>query len=74
MPPQPFNGLDNFAQRVSNAVEPEDLRDIAVLIFREMAMRRSRTREEQTGFENATEYELHLTMYKTLNEMVHRMY
>jgi len=69
----PFSRKD-FEQRVVNAALPEDLRDIAVLIFNEMAMRRSGIRVEATGFENLTDYELHQVMYRTLNQMVHRMY
>ncbi|KAF9786097.1 hypothetical protein BJ322DRAFT_1020214 [Thelephora terrestris] len=69
----PFSRSD-FEKRVTAPILPEDLRDIAVLIFREMAMRRSQIREEQTGFENLTDEELHQVMYRTLNRMVTRMY
>ena len=63
----PFS-LDNHDLRVTNAVLPEELRNITVvLIFRELAMR-------CTGFETATNEELHLALYRAVNEMVHRMY
>lgn len=39
-----------------------------------MAMWRSQTREEQTGFEHLTNYQLHQAMYRMLNQMVTRMY
>lgn len=68
--------LDDHEYRVTHAVLPEDLRDIICLIFHEMAMRRrgSRFRVEETGFETATNRELHLAFYRTANQMVRRMY
>jgi len=69
----PFS-LNNHEHRVTQAAQPEDLRDILCDIFHEMAMRRTGSRYEETSFEAATDYELHLAFYRTVNEMVHRMY
>lgn len=69
----PFS-RSHFEKRVTDAVLPEDLQDITLLIFHEMAMWRSQTREEQTRFEHLTDYQLHQAMYQTLNQMVTRMY
>lgn len=68
-----FN-LDQHALRVTNAVEPEELRNITVFIFRELAMRRAGSRVEATGFEDANFDELHQALYYVLNEMVHRIH
>ena len=68
----PFS-LDNHNNRVTNAATPEELRDIVVRIFREMAIRRAGYEDEITGFGEATDYELHLALYRTVNEMVMRM-
>ena len=66
--------LDNHAHRVTQAVQPEELRDILGLIFREISMRNTGSRVERTGFEAATNYELQLAFYHTANEMVRRMH
>jgi hypothetical protein len=70
---QPFS-LDQPAQRVNNAVQPEDVRDIAVSIFHKMVFRRTHFRFEDTGFEWTSDHELHLAFYHTVNEMVIRMH
>ena len=62
----------NFETTVTQATDPEQLRDILVLLFREVAMRYSRNRVERTGFEDLTEEELHLAFYRTANEMIIR--
>jgi len=67
----PFS-LQNLDARVTQATHPEQLRDILVRLFREMAMRHSRNRVERTGFEAATEEELHLAFFRTANEMIVR--
>lgn len=72
-PPHHFS-LTNHEIRVTNAALPEDLRNIACLIFDEMERRRTGDRVDQTGFEDATNYELRLAFYRTVNEMVRRMY
>ena len=62
--------LNHFEQRVAQAAHPEQLRDILCLLFREMAMRRADYRDEITGFEAATDEDLHLAFYRTANEMI----
>ena len=66
--------LDNHDQRVTQATQPEELRDIICSIFHEISMRHTGSRVEQTGFEAATNYELQLAFYRTTNEMVRRMH
>jgi len=66
--------LTTHGNRVAQATEPEELRDILCYIFHEMSMRLSGSRVERTGFEAATSYEIQLAFYYTVNEMVHRMH
>jgi hypothetical protein len=67
----PFS-LDNLDATVSQATHPEELRDILVLIFREVAMRWNGNRTKKTGFEAATEEELELSFFRTVNELLIR--
>lgn len=67
----PFS-LQNLDTVVTQAPHPEQLRDILVRLFREVMMRCSGNRVERTGFEAATEEELHLAFYRTSNEMIVR--
>ena len=67
----PFS-LDDLEHRVIHTDSPEDLRDILVLIFHEVAMRLTGLRVEETGFETASFDDLHLAFYRTANEMVGR--
>jgi hypothetical protein len=67
----PFS-LNNLDTRVRRATHPEKLRDILVLIFREVVMRHNGNRTERTGFEAATEEELHLAFFRTVNELLIR--
>jgi hypothetical protein len=69
----PFS-LKEHENYVTNAVSPEDVRDIVVLIFREISMRQSGYRSEKTGFEAASLHELDLAFYRALNELVRRAY
>jgi len=62
----PFS-LDNHDLRVTNTVLPEELRNIVVLIFRELVMRLTGARVERTGFETATNEELHLALYRAVD-------
>ena len=64
--------LDNFNHRVTHAAHPEQLRDILCLLFHEMEMRRGGSRYETTGFEAASDEDLHLAFYRTANEMIIR--
>jgi hypothetical protein len=64
--------LKNLAYRVENAVQPEDIRDVAVSIFHEMMIRKTRVPFEATGFELASDHELCLAFYRTVNELVTR--
>ena len=64
--------LDNLDARVKQAANPERVRDILVLIFRELMMRHTRHRTEHTGFEAATNDELQLAFYRTANELIVR--
>jgi hypothetical protein len=52
----------------------EVLRDTLVLIFDEMTMRHTGSRDKQTGFETISDTELHIAFYRTLNEMVSNMF
>ena len=67
----PFS-LNNLDATVSQATHPEELRNILVRIFREVAMRGTGTRTEQTGFEAATNEELELAFFRTANELLVR--
>jgi hypothetical protein len=64
--------LNNFEQCVTNTTHPEQLRDILCLLFHEMVMQQTGSRDEITGFEAATDDDLHLAFYRTVNEMVLR--
>ena len=64
--------LDDLNVVVNQANHPERLRDILVLIFREVVMRHNGNRTELTGFEAATEEELELAFFRTVNEFVVR--
>ena len=68
----PFS-LDNHEHRVTNAATPEELARIVFLIYWEMVIRQAGYEYEITGFGEATDSELHLAMYRTVNEMVMRM-
>ena len=72
--PQSFVSLDHLVNRIANTVLPEDLRDILCFIRDEMNARRFNLQDEQTGFKAASEDELRLAFYHTVNEMVRRMY
>ena len=65
----PFS-LQNLDTIVAQATHPEQLRDILILMFREVMMRCDGNRVERTGFEAATEEELHLAFFRTVNEMI----
>jgi hypothetical protein len=67
----PFS-LDDFNTTISRAAHPEKLRDILVLIFHEVVMRGNGNRNEQTGFEAATDEELELAFLRTVNELLVR--
>jgi hypothetical protein len=67
----PFS-LNNLDATVSQATHPEELRNILVLIFREVVMRATGTRTEQTGFEAATNEELELAFFRAANELLVR--
>jgi hypothetical protein len=67
----PFS-LKNLDTMVSQATHPERLRDLLVLIYREAVMRGNGNRTEQTGFETATEEELQLAFFRTVNELIVR--
>jgi hypothetical protein len=54
-------------------VQPDELQQIIFRIFRELAMRHNGNRVEHTGFEAATEDELHLAVYRTVNELLIRL-
>jgi len=69
----PFS-LDQLDHRVRNTVRPEVLRDIIVSIFDEVEMRTTGVRNRTTGFEEADDRELHLSLYRTVNETVIRMH
>jgi hypothetical protein len=62
--------LNNF---VTHTDRPEALRDILVCLFREVAMRWTNRWDEETGFERATEEELHAAFYCTTNELLIRL-
>ena len=73
---QLFVSLDHFFNRISNTVIPEDLRDILFFILDEFLIRGgigSHVKWE-TGFETATDEELHIAFGRTANEMVMRIY
>lgn len=67
----PFS-LDHLNVVVNQATHPERLRDILVLIYREAVMRSGGNRTERTGFEGATDEELELAFFRTVNELVIR--
>ena len=69
----PFS-LDQLDHRVRNTVRPEVLRDIIVSIFDEVEMRTTGVRNRTTGFEEADDRELRLSLYRTVNETVIRMH
>ena len=76
MPIQKFTNLTALGHHVVairgyNAAER--LRDLAVLIFRKMAMRHTGSHFERTGFESLDYDELHSTFYHMVNEMVDRI-
>lgn len=76
MPVQQFNDLTALGHHVgglTGSTAPEHLRDLLVLIFHEMAMRRTGSRYEKTGFEGLKHDELHSAFYRVVNEMVHRI-
>ena len=62
--------IDDFEQRVAHAAHPEQLQDILIPLFHEMAMRASGDRDEITGFEAATDDDLHYIFYRTVDEMI----
>ena len=62
--------LDGFALWVTSITERERLRDVLVLIYDELSMRRRGERWEQTGFEDATYNDLRHLFYRTVNHMV----
>jgi hypothetical protein len=62
--------LDNF---VTHTDRPEALRNLLVRLFREVAMRWTNRRDEETGFEQATEEELNFAFYCTANELLIRL-
>ena len=66
--------LNTHGDHVTQAREPEELRDILCYIFHEMSMRLTHSRVERTGFEAATSYKIQLAFYYTVNEMVRRMH
>lgn len=62
--------LDQFEVRVISATHREQLRDILVLIYDELSMRRHGYRWGVTGFETATYYDLRRAFYRTVNQMI----
>ena len=64
--------FNQFTTTITQANHPEELRSILVRLFREVSMRWTNRRVEQTGFENATEEELHSAFYRTANELLIR--
>ena len=68
---QPFT-LDTLDQYVKDVSEPEEIRDVTVHIYDEMEMRKTGSRSGQTGFEAMSDYDLRLSFYRTVNELVHR--
>ena len=62
--------LDIFEIRVLNATNHEQLRDILCLIYDELNMRAYDYRCHPTGFEAATEHDLRLAFYHTVNQMI----
>ena len=67
----PFS-LNDHCAAVSQAGSVEEIRDIVVLIFREVVMRWTGCRGERTGFEDATEQDLHYAFYRAVNELLVR--
>jgi hypothetical protein len=65
-----FSTLNNFEQHITQVAHPEQLRDILCLLFDEMEMRGKGFRNKRTGFETATDEELHLAFYRTANQMI----
>ena len=59
-----------FNQRLASATNPRELRDIAVLIYDELSMRRHGVRSKITGFEATPYSDLRYAFYLTLNRMV----
>jgi len=59
-----------FDHRVVSVTSPEELRDIAVLIYDELSMRRHGVRSEITGFEAISYLELRYAFYRTLSQMI----
>jgi len=62
--------LDVFELKVLNATNREQLRDILCLIYDELSMRAYNYRCHPTGFEAATEHDLRLAFYRTVNQMI----
>lgn len=67
----PFS-LDVLNTVASQATHPERLRDMLVLIHREVVMRASGVWSEWTGFEGASDEELELAFFRTVNELIVR--
>jgi len=66
--------LNNPDNRVANAVQLEDLRDVLFSIFYEAIMRLTGCQVERTGFETALIYQLQLAFLRTVNKIVRRMH
>ena len=77
MPIQQFTSLTALGHHVGGLTGPDvpkHLRDLLVHIFHEMAMRRTGSHFEKTGFESLKHDELHTAFYRVVNKMVHRMH
>ena len=62
--------IDDFEQRVAHAAHLEQLQDILIPLFCEMAMWALGDWDEITGFEAATDDDLHYVFYRTVDEMI----
>ena len=62
--------IDDFEQCITHPAHPEQLQDILIPLFREMAMRASGDWDEISGFEAATDNDLHYVFYHTVDKMI----
>jgi len=69
-PPQ--LSLDDVDHFISTATRPEDIRDVACLVFFKLLGRFLSCHLEPTGFEDMSIGDLQLAFFHSINELVHR--